>query len=182
MAMQEGAPEASRSAQVAGVAAGVPFVAIPPAAGARASAPVVVAWHLMDPPRTEAAFAAALPLEGLDAWRIYLGLPLSGSRTPPGGFEELMRLGYEDAVLNVQGPVTDQAAGEFKPALTELTNRFGLGRGHLGVLGGSIGAAVALLALAESDVDITAAVLVSPLVRLRPAVEALGRRFGVTYS
>jgi hypothetical protein len=47
-------------------------------------------WHLMDPPRTEAALAAALPLAGLEAWRTYLGLPLSGSRMPPGGAEELL--------------------------------------------------------------------------------------------
>jgi hypothetical protein len=50
----------------------------------------VVVWHLMDPPRTEAAFAAALLLAGLEAWRTYLGLPLSGSRMPPGGAEELL--------------------------------------------------------------------------------------------
>jgi hypothetical protein len=50
----------------------------------------VVVWHLMDPPWTEAAFAAALLLAGLEAWRTYLGLPLSGSRMPPGGAEELL--------------------------------------------------------------------------------------------
>jgi hypothetical protein len=80
-------PEAPR---VAGVAAGVTFIAVPPAAGPSASTPTVVVWHLMDPPRTEAAFAAALPLAGLEAWRTYLGLPLSGSRMPPGGAEELL--------------------------------------------------------------------------------------------
>jgi hypothetical protein len=57
---------------------------------ASASTPTVVVWHLMDPPRTEAAFAAALLLAGLEAWRTYLGLPLSGSRMPPGGAEELL--------------------------------------------------------------------------------------------
>jgi hypothetical protein len=57
------------------VAAGVPFVAVPPETGPRPAAPAVVAWHLQDAPRTEAAFAAALPLAGLDAWRIYLGCP-----------------------------------------------------------------------------------------------------------
>ncbi len=45
----------------------------------------MIAWHLMDPPRTAAAFAAALPLQGLDAWRVYLELPLCGSRLPAGG-------------------------------------------------------------------------------------------------
>ena len=86
------------AAPTSGVAAGVPFLAIPPSTESRAAAPVVVAWQLMDPPRTEAAFAAAVPLAGLDAWRIYLGLPLTGSRLPPGGVDELMRFGYEDAV------------------------------------------------------------------------------------
>ena len=68
---------------------GVPFLAIPPT-GDRATAPIVVLWHLMDPPRTEAAFAAALPLDGLDAWKLYLGLPGFGPRSPEGGLDEIM--------------------------------------------------------------------------------------------
>ncbi len=166
---------------ITGTAAGVPFVVTPPAAARPDTAPAVLAWHLMDAPRTEAAFAAALPLAGLDAWRVYLGLPMSGSRLPEGGYEELMRLGYEDAVLNLQGPVTAQAAAEFPAALDELRGRLGLGGGPVGVLGGSVGAAVALLAVTDSDVAIDAAVLVNPLVQLRAAVEAMGRQFGVAY-
>ncbi len=171
-------PDAS---PIAGTAAGVPYIAVPPSSGRSADAPVVVAWHLMDPPRTEAAFAAALPLDGLDAWRIYLGLPMCGSRTPPDGQDELMRLGYEDAVLNIQGPVAAQAEREFGPALDGLHRELGIGSRPIGLLGGSMGAAVAQLVIAEGDVEISAAVLVSPLVQLRPAVEAIGRRFGVTY-
>ncbi|MBA2323102.1 MAG: alpha/beta hydrolase [Pseudonocardiales bacterium] len=166
---------------VTGVTAGVPFVAIPPSAGPRPDAPVVLAWHLLDPPRTEAAFAAALPLDGLDAWRFYLGLPLSGSRLPAGGMDELMRLGYEDAVLNLYGPISEQAVAEAAPAYAELRARFGLGDGPLGLLGGSQGAAVAGLVLAEGVLDARAAVLVSPLIRLRPVVEAVGRQYGVDY-
>lgn len=170
------------STTVTGVAAGVPFFAVPPPGGPRPSAPVVVAWHLMDPPRTEAALAAALPFDGLDAWRVYLGLPLCGSRTPPGGVDELMRLGYEDAVLNLQGPITAQAAGEFEAAFAALRTRLSLDGGPVAVLGGSVGAAVAQLVLAESTVPVEAAVLVSPLVQLRPAVDAMARQFGFTYA
>jgi hypothetical protein len=165
-----------------GVAAGVPFVATPPPDGPRADAPVVVAWHLMDPPRTEAAFAAALPLDGLDAWRIYLGLPLSGSRLPPGGPDELMKLAMEDAVLNLQGPVTAQAVEEFPGAFADLRAQLHFGDGPVGLVGGSVGAAVALSVLAESDIVATAAVLVSPLVQLRPAVDAISRTYDMTYS
>ncbi|WP_205857279.1 alpha/beta hydrolase family protein [Phytoactinopolyspora endophytica] len=164
-----------------GEAAGVPFLAVPPANGSRLTAPIVVAWHMMDAPRTEGAFAAALPLDGLDAWRIYLGLPLCGSRLPEGGFDEIMRLGYEDAVLNLQGPVVTQAAEEFPAALDELRRRLGLGDGPVSLVGGSVGAAVALLVAVEGDIAVEAAVLVSPLVQLRPAVDAMARQFGFDY-
>lgn len=170
---------------LSGVAAGVPYLALPPPGGARDGAPVVVAWHLMDPPRSEAALAAALPLAGLDAWRVYLGLPLCGSRLPAGGEEEVVRRAYADAVLNVQGPVAAQGAQEFPAALAQLRDELRLGEGPVALLGGSMGAAVAQLVLAETGpaagVFPRAAVLVSPLVQLRPAVDALGQRYGVTY-
>ena len=83
--------------------------------------------------------------------------------------------------MNIQGPVSAQATEEFGPALAELRDRLGLGAGPLGLLGGSLGAAVALSVLAEGAAQASAAVLASPLVQLRPAVEALGRRYGVEY-
>jgi dienelactone hydrolase len=168
-------------APISGVAAGVPFVAVAPPWGAERPAPVVVAWHLMDPPRTEAAFAAALPLDGLDAWRVYLGLPMSGSRLPAGGADELMRRGYEDAVLNLQGPIATQGAEEFPAALAALREQLGLLDTRLALVGGSMGSAIAQLVLAESGVTARAAVLISPMAQLRPAVDATGRRFGATY-
>ena len=165
---------------ITGTAAGVPFLAVPPE-GERASAPVVVAWHLMDPPRTEAAFASALPLAGLDAWRVYLGLPLHGARFPDGGVDELIRLGFEDAVLNLYGPVSAQAVEEFGPAYSELRERFGFRDGAIAVLGASLGSAVAQLVIADGAVEVAAAVLASPLCRLEAVVESVGRRFGITY-
>lgn len=172
----------SSSEAIVGRAAGIPFLAVPPAGGARPSAPVVVAWHLLDAPRTEAAFAAAVPLDGLDAWRVYLGLPLTGDRLPEGGWEGLMALGYEDAVLKLDMPVAYGAAEEFAPTLTEIRRQLGIDEGPIGVMGGSIGAAVAQLVMAEGDVEISAAVLVSPLVQLRRAIEAGERLYDFTYE
>ena len=134
----------------------------------------------MGPPRIERAFQAALPLDGLHAWRIYPGLPMTGSRTPAAGAAELMRLASEDVVLHIHGPVIAQAAAELGPALDALKSRLGLG-GPVAVVGGSIGAAVAQLVMAEGGVDVAAAVLISPVVQLRPAVDAIGRHLGVTY-
>ncbi|MHA6617094.1 alpha/beta hydrolase family protein [Pseudonocardia sp. DLS-67] len=165
---------------ITGTAAGVPFLAVPPE-GDRAATPVVVAWHLMDPPRTEAAFAAALPLAGLDAWRIYLGLPMHGARFPDDGVDGLMRLGYEDAVQNLYGPISARAAAEFTPAYAELRGRLGFRDGPIGLLGGSLGSAVAQLVVAGGGFDVAAAVLVSPLAQLNAVVEAVGRKFGMSY-
>jgi len=169
-------------AAITGTAAGVPFLAVPPATTGNDTTPIIVAWHMLDAPRTEAAFAAALPLQGLDAWRIYLGLPLSGARLPEGGIEALMQLGFEDAVLNLHGPISTQAAAEFPTALAALRTRLNLpAAGPLGLVGGSIGAATALLVITEGELHVSAAVLISPLLQLRPAIEAMSRQFGVIY-
>ncbi|PZG40990.1 alpha/beta hydrolase [Spongiactinospora gelatinilytica] len=168
---------------ITGIAAGVPYLALP---ASTPGAPVVVGWHLLDSPRTEAAFAAAVPLDGLDAWRIYLGLPLSGSRLPEGGFEELGRLAAEDAVLNVHRPVAYGAAEEFRAAWPELRGRLGFTATRIGVMGGSAGAAAAQLAALESapalGLEVGAAVLISPVIRLRVTVTGLARQYGMTYE
>ena len=79
---------------IEGVANGVPFVALPPA-DRDAPAPLVLTWHLMSPPCTEQAMAAAVPMTGLQAWKVYLGLPMFGKRVPEGGPEEFFRLASE---------------------------------------------------------------------------------------
>ena len=123
---------------ITGTAAGVPWVARPPHGGARPTAPAVVAWHLLDAPRTEAAFAAAVPLAGLDAWRIYFGLPLSGSRLPEGGYPELQRRVMLDPVLNVNQPVAAGAIAEFPAAFAKVREQLAINAGPIGVLGGSM--------------------------------------------
>ncbi|WP_410597103.1 prolyl oligopeptidase family serine peptidase [Amycolatopsis sp. lyj-23] len=166
---------------VEGVAAGVPFVAVPPADPA-APAALVAGWHLMDAPASERTMAEAVPMAGLPAWRVYLGLPLSGARLPEGGPEEVFRRASEDAVLNVFEPVTEQAASEFPAALAELRDRLPGATGPLGVFGGSAGAIVALEVLARGDADVAAAAVASPVVQLAAMIAANERRFGVSYS
>lgn len=170
-----------REGPVTGLAAGVPYVALPPA-GDRQRAPLVVVWHLMDPPRTEAAMAAALPMAAVPAWRVFLGLPMFGARMPAGGPEEVMRLGAEDYVLNLFTPVVEQAAAEAPAAVAALRSQLDVSEGHLGLAGGSAGAAVALLLLAEGDLPVAAAALVSPVVRVARVVEVGERTYGVTYT
>jgi dienelactone hydrolase len=157
---------------------GVPYLAVPPASDA-ATAPVVILWHLMDAPRSEAAFAAALPLDGLDAWKVYLGLPTFGARSLPGGVDEVMSLLATDAPGLVHGPVHSQAAEEFPAAWADLSKTLGVGVGvPVGLVGGSMGAAIASEVLARGTSGATAAVLVSPLLQLRPMIDAVSAQFG----
>ncbi|MEV4412560.1 alpha/beta hydrolase [Catellatospora sp. NPDC049609] len=163
-----------------GTAAGVPYVALPPAVPS-ADTPLVVAWHLLDPPRSEQAMAAALPLNGLNAWRVYLGLPMTGARSLPGGPDELMKLVMEDAVLNLFEPLTRQAAEEFPAALADLRAQLGT-TGPLSLLGGSIGSMTALRVLTGSGLAVDRVALVSPAVQLGTLVDANSRRFGMPYT
>jgi hypothetical protein len=51
---------------ITGIAAGVPFVALEPE-NVTGPAPLIVTWHLMDAPASEAAMAAAIPMAGVPA-------------------------------------------------------------------------------------------------------------------
>ncbi|MEV6643197.1 alpha/beta hydrolase [Amycolatopsis sp. NPDC051371] len=165
---------------VEGVAAGVPFVALAPA-DPEAPAALVAGWHLMEVPASEQAFADAVPMAGLQAWRVYFGLPLTGARLPEGGPAELFRRASEDAVLNVFQPVTEQAVAEFPAVLAELRDRLPGVDGRLGVFGGSAGSLVALEVLARGAVAVEAAAVVSPVAQLAPVIGRNERLFDVTY-
>ena len=82
---------------------GVPFIA---RAASRADASLVAVWHLLDPPCTPAAMAAALPLDGLDAHVVHLGLPLSGARAVHADFGEFLATGM-DMVTEYFGPMRE---------------------------------------------------------------------------
>ena len=92
-----------------------------------------------------------------------------------------MRLGAEDAVMNLYGPIAFGSVEELGPAFAELRERLGLESDRIGVMGASQGAATAQLVVAEPRLTVSAAVLVSPVIRLRRTVEAMERRFGVAY-
>jgi pimeloyl-ACP methyl ester carboxylesterase len=164
-----------------GEAAGVPFVVLPPSQGDRDQSPTVIIWHMHDPPRSETAMAAALPLQGVDAFRVYLGVPLSGTRLPAGGLDAFFALGFEDAVLKLYGPAVRQAVDEFPRALASLRGDHGLAEGRVAVIGASIGAMIALDVLALGELPVSAIALISPALRLASVVAANERLFDVAY-
>lgn len=166
---------------IRGTAAGVPFTALPPTVTVQDPVPLVVTWHMMDAPCTDSAFAAALPMTGVPAWRVHLGLPLCGARMPEGGRDAIVELVRRDAVMAYLDPIIGQAAEEFPAALAQLREQFPVSSGALGVVGGSAGGAVALEILARAEVPIKAAALVNPAVRTRSVVELLKDAMGGPY-
>ncbi len=153
---------------VTGFAAGVPYTALSPAGGG--PAPLIVTWHMLDAPRTDAAFAAALPMTGVPAWRVHLGMPMCGARMVGGRVDAVIELAREDALMAFLAPFVRQAASEFPAALAALRDQLPVDDGPLGVLGASLGGAVVLQVLAASGIPVAAAALVNPGVRVRSAV------------
>src|SRR5262249_31847404 len=170
-----------QDAAVSGVAAGVPYVALPPAGRYESRrAPLITAWDLNDPPRS-AAMAGALPWAAGGAWRVCGVLPMQGRRQLPGGLEEFMALGYQDAVLKAFEPQVTQAADEFPEVLADLRAQLPVTAGPIGVVGASVGALPAQLVMAGHAAQVSAAALVSPVIQLTEVVAANERPFGVSY-
>jgi pimeloyl-ACP methyl ester carboxylesterase len=171
------------STALSGIAADVPYVALPPAGRGDGdeAAPLIVAWHLNDPPRSAAAMASALPLARVPAWRVYLDLPMHGRRQLPGGLDEFMQLGYEDAVLKAFEPQVTQSVAEFPAVLAELRARLPLTDAPIGLVGASIGTLPAQLVIAEGAARVAAVALISPVIQLAEVVAANERRFNVSY-
>ncbi|MEV4315287.1 prolyl oligopeptidase family serine peptidase [Actinocrispum sp. NPDC049592] len=160
---------------ISGIAAGVPYVALPPE-GDR-PAPLIAVWHLLDSPRSEAAMAAAVPMNGVRAWRVYFGLPMTGRRSLPGGPPELFELAGQDYVLKLAKPMVDQAVSEFPAALAELRSSLSISDGPVGVAGGSMGGLVAYTVAATAPVPIAAAAMINPVTRLAAVAEAAIQEF-----
>ncbi len=132
---------------------------------------------MMDAPRTDAAFAAALPLDGVPAWRVHLGMPMSGARMLAGGMSAAMDFVVADPLNNFVAGLSAQAAAEFPAALSALRERFPLSDGPIGLVGGSLGGLVALRVLASGSVPVAAAALVNPAVRARTVVTLLDSEY-----
>jgi predicted esterase len=138
--------------------AGVPVIVRPPA-NPSLKAPLIVLWHGAGIPNSEEELAEILPLEDVQAWKAYLGLPMFGKRLPVGGTDEIMRRQIEDYVLQSLLPVMEPAMQELPDVVRALQAKFSIDeRQGIGLFGFSIGGLTALLTLVESSLPITTAV------------------------
>lgn len=166
---------------ITGTAAGVPFTALPPTGATDGPAPLIVTWHMLDAPRTDAAFAAALPMTGVPAWRVHLGMPMCGARMVDGRVDAILELARKDALMAFLAPFIHQAADELPAALAALRDQLPVDDEPIGVLGGSLGGAVALEVLTTCRTPIKAVALVNPAVRIRSVVGLVKAGSGQAY-
>jgi pimeloyl-ACP methyl ester carboxylesterase len=156
---------------ITGVAAGVPFTAMPP--DDDGPAPLVLTWHMMDAPRTNAAFAAALPMNGLPVWRVHLGMPMCGKRMVNDSLEPVAELARQDSLRSYIDALTRQAVDELPAALRRIRAELPITDDPIGIVGASLGGLVALRVLTTRR-PVAAAALVNPAIRARTVVEMLG--------
>jgi alpha-beta hydrolase superfamily lysophospholipase len=135
----------------------------------RISMPPILLWHGFGPPDSEQTLMDALPLDAVPAVKIYLGLPLFGTRKDV----DLARRQREDLATLVFEPVVMGAAKELPSVVRALEQRSCLESGErIGLFGFSAGGAAVLYALAEADVPVGAAVILNASTGLTASVKA----------
>jgi predicted esterase len=159
---------------------GVPAVLrVPP----QVTQPPVLLWHGFGPPESEEKLMSALPLDEVPAVKVYLGLPLFGSRAPAGGMQDLARRQQEDVALQVFEPIVIGAVKELPKVVKALAEGGCMRAGEpVATIGFSAGGAAVLAALAERRVPINAAVTLNASTGLSESVGAYERATGRSYE
>jgi alpha-beta hydrolase superfamily lysophospholipase len=88
-----------------------------------------------------------------------------------GSMDAGLALMREDVLMSFLYAFVRQAFEEFPAALTSLREQLPVGDGPIGVLGGSLGGAVALKVLVESNEPVFAGAVVNAAVRMRSVVD-----------
>jgi dienelactone hydrolase len=164
------------------VIAGAPVLLRNPPQG-RVKAPLIILLHGFGPPGSEQALADALPLDDVPAYKAYVGLPLFGARMPAGGMAEVGRGQAEDCVLKVYLPVAEGVLRDVSGVVDKLRERLPVTlEAGIGLFGFSGGGVAAQLALIESQVPISAAVLCGAPKNLSASVAAVERAIKIKYA
>ncbi|HEX7112286.1 MAG TPA: prolyl oligopeptidase family serine peptidase [Mizugakiibacter sp.] len=177
---EQARPAGSGMATVETTLAGVPAILRVPV---RVTQPPILLWHGFGPPASERALMEALPLDEVPAVKVYLGLPLFGTRAPAGGTEELVRRQTQDVALLVFKPAVAGAADELPAVVDALAARGCVRPGDkIDLFGFSAGGAAALLALAEHKVEVASAVVLNTSIGLTDSVHAWERAMKRSYA
>ena len=139
-------------------------------------APLIVLWHGFGTPNNEQILAQTLPLKEVQAWKAYLELPLFGHLMKTRRHDELMQRQLEDYVLQLLLPTIEPAMEKLPEVVQGLQAQLGIDeQAGIGLFGFSAGGLAALLALVESSLPITTAVLAGVTKDLPSAIETVER-------
>lgn len=139
----------------------------------------IVLWHDFGPPASEQALMDALPLDDVPAVKVYLGLPMFGSRSA----KDLARRQQQDLATLVFEPVVMGAARELPAVVRALEQHGCLKRDEgIGLFGFSAGGAAVWFALAEREVPIKVAVTLNASTGLSASVDAYERATKSSYT
>ena len=133
---------------------------------------LIVFYHGFGPPQNPRALAEVLRLEEMDAVLAFVNLPMVADRMPAGGKDELLRVQKEDFVNGFFFRSISGATAELQQIVKDLNATYHLDADKgIGLFGFSAGGAAAFLAMLESDVPITAAVIVNAPTSVTQNVE-----------
>ncbi|WP_285509818.1 hypothetical protein [Actinokineospora sp. NBRC 105648] len=88
-----------------------------------------------------------------------------------GSTDAIVELFNEDALMSFLRPFVLQATAEFPEVLASLRARLPVDDGPIGVLGGSLGGAVALRILTNTGISVFAGAIVNGAIRVRSVVD-----------
>lgn len=143
----------------------------------------VILWHGLGPPGDPEALMQALPLDEVQAVKVYIGLPLTGARAPKDAADGLAQRQKRDYSTLIFKPIVIGAAEELPAVVSELRERQCLPKdGAIDLFGFSAGGTAVLAALTEQRVRISAAVTVNAPTGLARAIGALERATHQTYT
>ena len=147
------------------------------------SMPPIVLWHGFGPPASELEMMSRFPLDEVPAIKVYLGLPLFGTRAPAGGQDNLVRRQKEDLARLVFEPVVWGTVNEL-PSVVRALVRHGCMKPaeEISLLGFSAGGTAALISLAEHKVKVRSAVVLNPSPGLSASIHAFERATGLAYA
>ncbi len=139
---------------------------------------LVLFYHGFGPPQNPQALAEVLRLEEMDAILAFVNLPMVADRMPARGRDELLRVQKEDFVNGFFFRSISGASVELQQIVNDLNATYHLDADKgIGLFGFSAGGAAALLALLESNLPITAAVIVNAPMSVMQNVENWERTF-----
>lgn len=143
----------------------------------------VILWHGLGSPGDPAALMQALPLDDIQAIKVYLSLPLTGARAPKDAADGLAQRQKRDYATLIFKPIVIGAAEELPAVVSALRERQCLPKGgEIDLFGFSAGGTAVLAALTERRVRIAAAITVNAPTGLDKAIGALERATHETYT